>query len=101
MPIAIRQIAYELYKQYWIDTHTSPEERMKALVDYYSWRVKNKEDVSFSDWIWFESSNGFNGSSYACFAEFLNKEYREQEFVICELFKGERELTTEYLKGIN
>lgn len=98
--MTIRQIAYELYKQYWIDTHTSSEERMKVLVDYYSWRVTNKEDVNFCDWLWFES-DGFNGSLFACFDEFLDNHYREKEFVVYELFREDQELTAEYLKDIN
>lgn len=98
--MTIRQIAYELYKQYWIDTHTSPEERMKVLVDYYSWRVTNKEDVNFCDWLWFES-DGFNGSLFACFDEFIGAEYQNSEFVIQKLFRNHANLAEAYLKDIN
>ena len=34
----ISEIAYELYKQNWVDTHTTREMRLDALREYYSYR---------------------------------------------------------------
>ena len=35
----IREIAYELYKQNWVDTHTTREMRLDALREYCSYKI--------------------------------------------------------------
>ena len=70
----ISEVAYELYKQNWIDTHTSPEMRLKALRDYYQYVdecLDNAEPYeSFEKWIYEQGYDG--GILYVSFDEFLD-----------------------------
>lgn len=103
MPMTIRQIAYELYKQYWIDTHTAHGERMEAKTRYcldHSFDSGDEDDAeTFEEWL--ENSNGYGGSLYACYDEFIVTEYQNTGFVIQKLFRSNVNLAEAYLKDIN
>lgn len=103
MPMTIRQIAYELYKQYWIDTHTAHGERMEAKTRYcldHSYDSGEEDDAeSFEEWL--ENSNGYGGSLYVCYDEFIVTEYQNSGFVIQKLFRNNVNLAEAYLKDIN
>lgn len=103
MPMTIRQTAYELYKQYWIDTHTAHGERMEAKTQYcldHSFDSGDEDDAeTFEEWL--ENSNGYGGSLYACYDEFIGAEYQNTGFVIQKLFRNNVNLAEAYLKDIN
>ena len=79
----ISEVAYELYKQNWIDTHTTPEMRLKALRDYYQYVdecLENTEPYeSFENWIYEQGYEG--GIFYVSFDEFLDNEFQDKEYI--------------------
>ena len=93
----ISEIAYELYKQDWIDTHTTEKERVESLRNYYSFAKQSVDNYnkysSYEDWL---SDFGFNGSIYSCYNEFLDNEYRDKEYMF-DLF-GDTKLYDLYHK---
>lgn len=94
----ISEIAYELYKQNWVDTHTTREMRLDALREYYSYRKEcidnNFEIDSFDEWI---SEIGYgSGSLYVCYEEFCDMEYHDKEYM-CELLSDEKLIQLYYL----
>lgn len=97
---SIAQIAYALYVRNWIDTHTVAESRLSALRDYYIDALSSlDEDIEpddFGKWLF---ENGFSGSCYACFDEFLNAEYLDREY-ITKLFDSNARLLDMYFKDI-
>lgn len=87
----ISKVAYELYKQEWIDTHTTRDMRLDALREYHLYRkecINNDFEVdSFDEWI---SEAGYgSGSLYACYAEFCDIEYHDKEHM-CELLSDKK-----------
>lgn len=79
----ISEVAYELYKQNWIDTHTTPEMRLKALRDYYQYVDECLENIepyeSFENWIYEQGYEG--GILYVSFDEFLDNEFQDKEYI--------------------
>lgn len=79
----ISEVAYELYKQNWIDTHITPEMRLKALRKYYQYVdecLGNTEPYdSFEDWIYEQGYEG--GILYVSFDEFLDNEFQDKEYM--------------------
>lgn len=79
----ISEIAYELYKQDWIDTHTTKEMRMNVLRGYYTYVqdcIEEDFDIdSFEEYSW-ESGYG-EGEIYVCYDEFLDNEYLEKDYI--------------------
>lgn len=95
----IKEMAYDLYKQNWIDTNTTREMRLDCLREYYSYIIEcNELDIeidSFDDWLF---NNGYNGSLYVCYDEFLVHEYQDKDF-ISTLFSDDT-LVEMYLKDM-
>ena len=82
----ISEIAYELYKQNWVDTHTTREMRLDVLREYCSCN-EELDLYSFDDWI---NEVGYgSGSLYVCYGEFCDAEYRDERYM-CELLYDER-----------
>lgn len=79
----ISEIAYELYKQDWIDSNVTQEDRLNTLRKYFKYRkecLENNDEVdSFDEWLW-ESGYG-NGSLYVCYEEFCDEEYRDRDYI--------------------
>jgi len=79
----ITEVAYEFYKQDWLDSHTSPESRLSTMQCYYAELQECLEEgwdvQSFEDWVW---DVGYGeGSLYVCFDEFLDCEFQEEEYM--------------------
>lgn len=78
----ISEVAYELYKQDWIDTHTTKEERLNVLRGYHIYRQdcieEDFEIDSFEEWIW---EIGYVDGIYVCYDEFLDNEYLEKDYI--------------------
>ena len=97
----ISEVAYELYKQDWVENNTSKEMRMDALRVYYEYRQEciemDTEIDSFEEWI---SEVGYGqGSLYVCYEEFCDMEYHDKEYM-CSLLNNEK-LIAMYYKDIN
>ena len=81
----ISEVAYELYKQNWIDTHTTPQMRLNAQRDYQLYKMEelernNDDDImSFEDWIFEQGYEG--GILYVSFDEFLDNEFQDKEYI--------------------
>ena len=98
--MSLSKIVYELYKQDWIDTHTTEKERINSLRDYYSFAKQSIDNYnkysSYEDWL---SDFGFNGSIYSCYEEFLDNEYNDKEYIFNLL--GDAKLFDLYCKNVN
>ena len=79
----ISEVAYELYNQDWIDTHTTKEMRMNVLRSYYTYVqdcIEEDFDIdSFEEYLW---GGGYGeGEIYVCYDEFLDNEYLEKDYI--------------------
>ena len=75
----ISKIAYELYKQDWIDTHTNTRQRLDSIVDYYLETDEQYSNPTYDEYIY---EVGFNGEIYDCYDEFLDNEYQDKDYII-------------------
>lgn len=80
----ISEVAYELYKQDWIDTNTTREMRLDSLRNYYRYRQECINDGlevdSYEEWLF---EGGYeSGSLYVCFEEFCDAEYHDKEYIV-------------------
>lgn len=81
----IRKIAYELYKQKWIEEHTTSEERLKNIrawgkVEAFIGEI-DSEDV-ITPYAKYRDELGYEGNIYACYEEFIEAEYRDIEYMV-------------------
>lgn len=75
----LKEVAYELYKQDWIDGHSSREMRLKSLQEYYNTFLN---ETTFSDsYEEYLEEHGFAGMIYSSFAEFVTNEYLDKEYM--------------------
>jgi len=93
--IDLAELAYAMYKQDWIDTHTTPEMRLNAWRDYADYLQDcakyGIQSESYDNW--FEEV-GFHGFIYACPDEFFNAEYQDAGYM--ERLLGNKELFALY-----
>lgn len=98
--INISEIAYEKYKQDWVDTHTTPQERITAYENYNKYveeAVANSEDLKlFNEWI---EEIGYPDGIYVCYDEFIDTEYFDREYI--RYILDDEELIEEYEKDMN
>ena len=96
----IRWVAYELYKKDWQNTNISFEEQRKAYIDYVEYSQECKEygfrPDSFDDWFF---ENGYEGTIYACYDEFLECEYLDEKYMKY-LFNDNKLLMSMYKEDI-
>ena len=84
----IRQLCYELYKLDWM-RQISTDTQMDVLKDYFEDNYEAgiiDEDYSIEDYIF---ENGYHGSLYVCFNEFLGAEYRNEAYMEELLFNDD------------
>lgn len=78
----IREFAYELYKQDWLNAYTDKNMRLDAIKSYYSYRKECAEEGvpadSYNEWI---MDFGFGSNCYVCFDEFCDNEYLDEDFI--------------------
>lgn len=79
----IKRAAYELYKQAWIDSHTTPDTRLNELRDYYLYCKECEEDGDKpeSHKGVLEESGYPGGMLYVCYEEFCGEEYLIPEYI--------------------
>ena len=73
----ISNIAYELYKQNWIDSHTTKEIRLDDIRNWGEIEVKNNDENLACTYNECREEFGYNGYTYACYEEFLDNEYQD------------------------
>lgn len=97
----ISELAYDLYKQDWIDQHTTPATRQKAILDYYNYVQECLEDEidpdSFEEYL--EEYGYDNSSLYVCYDEFIDAEYMDESY-ITNLLKGHPALIAAYKEDL-
>jgi len=80
----IQELAYELYKVDWKQSHMiTPEREKDTLKDYFEGLVDSDGSYSYEDYI---EEFGYNGSLYVRFEEFLGAEYLDKEYMRSLLF---------------
>lgn len=96
----ITEMAYDLYKQDWIDQHTTPHMRLKSIHDYYAYVQEcmelDDEPESYEDYLF---EYGFDGSLYVCYDEFCDAEYQDQSY-ITNLLNNDPVLVKAYLDDL-
>ena len=74
--MAIRELAYELYKMDWM-RRISCGIQMDALKDYYQETTEeDREEYTFEDYI---LEHGYQGQLYVCYEEFLEESRKTEE----------------------
>lgn len=74
----ISHICYELYKLDWKSSHGITAEIEKlSLSEYYS-NLDLNDDISYEDYL---DEFGYDGELYACFEEFCENEYLDDEYM--------------------
>jgi hypothetical protein len=83
----LKEIAYELYKMHWTRENISKESQ---LAEYRLYRLELLEEYdedsldwdsyipTFEDWLF---DNGYGGSLYVCFDEFIDAEYQDVDYM--------------------
>lgn len=78
----LQEIAYELYKIDWIRDNITPELQLQVEREFWLESLEYEQEFNdvllWSNWIW---DNGYHGSLYACFNEFLDYEYEDEEYM--------------------
>lgn len=92
----IKTICYNLYKEDWINTHISIEEKLQVIRDYYVESIKEGFSYSFEEYL---NEFGYDGILYVSFKEFCKNEYLIKDYMK-ELLK-DNFLIDLYLKDIN
>ena len=77
----IKEVAYELYKQDWIDTHTTREQRLDDIRNWGETEIENN-NVLTTSYAECHEEFGYSGELYVCFEEFLDNEYLDAEYMI-------------------
>ena len=96
----IREIAYNLYIQDWLDSNVTAEEKLNTLRRYFEYArecLTNGDDPdSFNEWIW---ENGYeSGTLYVCFDEFCVTEYLNQSYM--RYLLHDEHLFTKYCRDV-
>lgn len=91
----ICDIAYELYKQEWIEEHTTKQVRMDTLRLYEKYQKDNIEtSYAYESWDEFIQDEGYAGELYADYEVFVENEYMNKTYMH-ELLK-DKELIAMY-----
>jgi len=78
----LENLCYDLYAQDWVNTHISKERQQQSIIDYYEYVIECTQDElepeSYDDYLF---DNGYQGEYYACFEEFLECEFTDEEYM--------------------
>lgn len=100
--INIKELAYELYKQDWIDSHVTPQMSLDTIKNYYKEKQECIDegypmDYSFDEWLEIE---GYCGFLYVCYDEFCEAEYLDKEYMV-DLLNDNKMFIEMYLADIS
>ncbi|MBQ3543487.1 MAG: hypothetical protein IJA34_00620 [Lachnospiraceae bacterium] len=82
----IRKLCYELYKLDWKNSHITVEKEAKSIKDYFDGLIDSDAEYTYNDYL---EEFGYNEELYACYDEFLDNEYQDEEY-ICGLLNNEK-----------
>lgn len=92
----IKELCYELYKEDWkVLFSVSRIAEQRYLIDYYLYVLSESDDITYEEYI---KEYGYSGNLYACYNEFLDTEYKDEEYMLALL--RNKVLQEEYLKDI-
>lgn len=75
----IKKLCYELYKNDWKRNHgITHDMQQDAVKNYYEEFYASSGEYSFEDYL---RDYGFEGKIYACFNEFLDNEYVDEDYI--------------------
>ena len=77
------ELLYELYKQDWISRHITDDRlfnAQRAYADYVAECILNGEGFEFESYDDFIEEEGFDGELYACYDEFMDNEFEDEEY---------------------
>lgn len=77
----ITEIAYELYKQDWIETHTTATQRLNDIRIWAETEIENHDEDMACSYEECREEFGYDGELYACYDEFLDSEYLDKEYM--------------------
>ena len=77
----ISRIAYELYKQNWVDTHTTREMRLDNIMNWGKIEIEDDSPDSPDTYEAYREEFGYESSLYVCYNEFCCTEYQDIEFM--------------------
>lgn len=96
MEQTIRKLSYELYKIDWKKNHNiTYEKEMNNIKDYYKGLVDEDSEYTYEDYL---DEFGYNGEIYACFDEFMDMEYEDEEYM--QTLLNDKELFKKYLEDV-
>ncbi len=89
----IDELAYKLYKTNWVNSRISPEVQLDTIREWY--KYSNGEGLST-----YIEEEGYHGALYVCYEEFMDAEFRDEEFMK-ELLKDPELIDQyeEFIKG--
>lgn len=77
----ISKVAYELYKQDWIDTHTTREIRLDDIRNWGETEIENDNEELACSYEECREEFGYSGEIFACYDEFLDNEYQDSSYM--------------------
>lgn len=95
----IKEKAYQLYKLDWLKSHGYTLDDVLKKV----WTIINHIDFDIeveADLLDAFEEVGFNGEIYACFDEFIDNEYQDNQYMKCLLGSTESDDYKAYIKDI-
>lgn len=96
----VASLAYDLYKQDWLKTHTNDQSRLSSMAEYLDYvKECTEEGIPCGPYDEYLSDQGFRGTLYVCMDEFLGAEYLDQAYMV-GLFKGNEALTQAYREDL-
>lgn len=79
-----RRIAYNIYIEKWKLDHLSPESEFNQMISYakdFCDYASDADDCDYIDYQDYLFENGYNGSLYVSYNEFLQAEYQNDSFM--------------------
>lgn len=99
--VDISMVAYALYKQDWVDQHTTPLVRLQSIREYHDYLQECADEgeapCTYEEYL---SDFGFQGALYVCYEEFCDEEYHDMGY-IKSLLGGDEALLKKYYEDID
>lgn len=92
----IKDLCYELYKLDWERNHINPQIKSDSLKNFYEESINTYYYSSYEEYLF---DTGYNGEIYACYDEFIDNEYKDEEYIY-SLLDNEK-LFKKYLESLN
>ena len=97
----LQNAAYDLYYAHWVLTHQTRDEILDTIANYHEALAAHEFIGTLSDYL---NDFGFSGSAPVCKDEFLNTEFKDEQYMqnlLAPYDSGEHSLLTAYNKYKN